>query len=98
MSKPKTAEDVRAQLLSQFKGIADYWAALPDMTGSERCHGVVFSILATLDGSSDSMPSIDLLLSPHKDDKEYNISLGNDYYEKGMMINDCHLHELYKGN
>ncbi len=94
MSKAKTVDEVKEEFLSQVKCIAHYWANLPDKTSLERCDGVAFSILNILDGCS-SLPAFDLLVSPHEDDKQFNIDEGEDYYEPKMMINDCMLHEEY---
>ena len=94
MSRAKTAEEVREEFLIHIREISNYWSSLPNRTDKERCDGVAFSILNIIDGCS-SLPSFDLLVSPHEDDKQYNIDEGEDYYEPKMMINDCMLHEIY---
>lgn len=94
MSKSKSVEQVRGEFIDQVKVIASYWARLPNKTEMERCDGVAFSILNILDGCSN-MPAFDLLVSPHEDDKQFNIDEGEDYYEPKMMINDCMLHDAY---
>ena len=94
MSKAKSAEQVRNELISQIKLLSSYWANLEGKTDRERCDGVAFSILNIFDGTS-SLPAFDLLVSPHEDDKQFNIDEGEDYYEPKMMINDCMLHELF---
>jgi hypothetical protein len=40
---------------------------------------------------------MDISLSPHPDDKEYHKSLHEDWYEDGMIINDCdyELHHMF---
>jgi hypothetical protein len=97
MSSEKPAGEVKDELLDHIRCVADYWARLPDKTPKERCDGVAFSILTMIDGCSGGMPAFDLLVSPHEDDKKYNIDNGNDYYQPKMMINDCMLHdEFYK--
>ena len=75
--------------------IAAYWANEERATVREKCDGVAFSILNIFDGTSGGMPAFDLLVSPHPDDKQYHINEGSNYYEPGMMINDCHLHDMY---
>jgi hypothetical protein len=94
MSRAKTAEEVRSELLSQIRCIAHYWSNLPDKSASERCDGVAFSILNIFDGTS-AMPAFDLLVSPHESDKQFHIDEGDDYYEPQMMINDCMMHDEY---
>tara|TARA_R110000868_G_scaffold162439_1_gene393707 strand:+ start:40912 stop:41217 length:306 start_codon:yes stop_codon:yes gene_type:complete len=94
MSKAKSVEEVRKEFLYQVSAISSYWASLPNKTEIERCEGVAFSILNILDGCS-SLPAFDLLVSPHEDDKQFNIDEGEDYYEDKMMINNCMLHEEF---
>lgn len=94
MSRAKTAEEVRVELIEQIKCISSYWTNIPEKSDKDRCEGVAFSILNILDGCS-SLPAFDLLVSPHEDDKQFNIDEGKDYYEPKMMINDCMLHELF---
>ncbi len=90
--RAKTPEEVREQLLRHFKFISKYWATLDNKTTQERCDGLVFSILSTLDGSSLELPSFDLIPSPHPDDKEYYIDNGENWIEP-VVINDTMLHE-----
>lgn len=93
----KTKEEVRDEFVSSVKGVANYWARLEGKTDKEKCEGTAFSILTLIDGCAD-MCALDISLSPHPDDKEYNESNGDDWYEDGMVINDdCHLHDLFHG-
>lgn len=41
---------------------------------------------------------MDIVLAPHKDDMEYQRQLGENWYQEGMVINECHhMHdEWYK--
>lgn len=93
MSRPKTTEEVQKEFIGQIKCISRYWANL-NVTKKEMCDGVAHSILSMLDGAS-ALPAFDLLISPHEDDKQFDISNGDNYYEPKMMINDCMLHELF---
>ena len=95
MSRVKTEEEVKKELLDHIKMIANYWAKLPDKSAEERCDGVAFSILTMIDGCSGEMPGFDLLVSPHEDDKQYHVDNGDNYYEPKMMINNCMLHDEY---
>lgn len=94
MSKAKTVEEVREDLLNHIRALAQYWAGLPNKTDLEKCNGLAFSILNIFDGTS-SLPAFDIHVAPHPNDKQYAIDNGVDYYEPGMMINDCLLHEMY---
>jgi hypothetical protein len=97
-----TAEEVRDMLLENFRHTAKYWADLPDVdkaTGTkktilDRCDGVVFSILAALDGCGMTLPAIDLKLAPHPEDKEFLREEGSNWFEPGMEISFS-LHEHY---
>lgn len=95
MSKELTAEQVREEVLGHLRHLAFYWASLPDQTPKERCEGMAFSMLTMIDGCS-SLPSFDLVVRPHPDDKQFLIDEGEDYYVDGQVINgDVHLHDLF---
>ena len=95
-----TEEEVRDMLLEQIRVVARYWANLPDvdrvtgraLTIHDRCDGVAFSILSILDGSS-TLPAFDLTVCPHKEDKQYYIENGENWFKK-TTISDM-LHEHY---
>ena len=55
--------------------------------------GLCHSILAFLDGRTTNFPSVDLVICGAEGDKEYHISEGENWYEKGMVINDVSLTE-----
>lgn len=93
--RAKTAEEVRQEFLNHVHSLVIYWANLPDRTVEEKCDGVAFSILNIFDGTTMGLPAMDLVLAPHPDDKAFNQSEGNNWYEPGMVINDCMLHELF---
>ena len=88
-----TADQLRDTLLAQFKALARYWADLPEIspvTGDKqtihgRCEGVVFSILAELDGCG-ALPSFDLTAHVHPDN--------DDQTYEGVVISDM-LHEHF---
>lgn len=96
MSRAKTVEEVREEFLDHIRMIASYWSNESRVTSAkERCDGVAFSILNIFDGTSGGMPAFDIVVRPHPDDQQFAIDNNKDYYEDGMMINDCHLHEMY---
>lgn len=108
MTEPRayTPDELRDQLLEQAVGMARYWARLPEtnratgakMTVQDRCEGVVFSILAMLDGSS-ALPGVDLVFQPHPDDKEYLRGNGENWVEPGTTVSDMlheHMHRFTK--
>ena len=97
MSRAYTKEEVRDQFLNHVRGLIDYWSARPDST-KECVEGVAFSILAALDGGS-GLPAFYVVASPHPSDRDFNKSLGENYYPSASLMNDIagDLHErLFK--
>ena len=96
MSKPraKTAEEVREEFVSHVRMLARYWANVSGQTVEEKCEGVAFSILVTIDGGSAELPAFDMIPAPHEDDKQYYIDNDENWYEK-VVVNDCQLHEMF---
>lgn len=96
-NKPRawTEEEVRQQFLDHIRIIRDYWLNLPDKTEAEKMDGLCFSFLTLIDGCGMSLPAINLSLSPHKDDKDFSIKYGENYYQPGMVFNDCYLHDIW---
>lgn len=91
-----TKEEARDMYLSHMRMLVDYWSKESKCkTERERLDGLAFSFLVMLDGGSSSLPAVDLSLSPHESDKEYLTSMGEKHFEKGMIINDCQLHDLW---
>ena len=95
MSRAYTPEEVRDMFLQHVKQIVTYWATLEGSHSIEdRCDGVAFSILSTLDGASPGLPALDLIPSPHPEDRAYHKQNGENYFVK-KVINNCQLHEHY---
>lgn len=94
--RAKTAEEVCEEFVSHVRHIAKYWAEveIENPTIRERCDGVAFTILSTIDGATLELPAFDMIPAPHEDDKQYHINNGENWYEKAVM-NDCQLHELF---
>jgi hypothetical protein len=57
--------------------------------------GLCHSIQAYLDGRTMDSPAIDLVLSPHDTDKAYYVGKGQNWFEKGMVINTDSLTENF---
>ena len=87
-------KEVRDRFLKKIKSITNWWSNYEAKSNKERCEGVTFSILALIDGCSVDFPAINMLLAPHPDDKQYCIDNDEDYFEEGMLINNCCLHDL----
>lgn len=95
-SRAKTKQEARKEFLEHIQNCSEYWANLPDKTPQERCDGLVFSILAMLDGDSMALPAMDVSFHPHPDDKEFLKGEGENWHDPHIVINDdCQLHELW---
>lgn len=89
-AKEITREEARYLFLKHMVSMVDYWENESRATTSkEKLEGLLFSILAALDGSSAEIPGYILIPSTHDSDKEYAIKQGYDYYP--------HCEELPKG-
>jgi hypothetical protein len=107
MSEPRayTKEEVRKQLLDSIRGLINHWEESaksgrldnrPEGRTKAAMNGLAFSILNIFDGTSMSLPSFDLVLRPHEDDKKFNIENGSNWFEDGQVINDdLYLHEIW---
>lgn len=91
--RAKTAEEVRKEFLDYLGVTIKYWCSLPDKTKEDACDGVVFSILNIFDGTTIRFPAMDIVLKPHPGDQEYCRAENKNWYEDGMVINNCMLHE-----
>lgn len=98
-AKAKTAEEVREEFLRHISDLVEYWDSESRAhTLRERLDGLAFSILNIFDGTTTALPAFNISCAPHPDDKEFSISNGEDWYEDGLVINDCSLHELWYRN
>jgi len=93
--RAKTAEEVRTEFLKKVQSLAQYWGNVEGKTDVEKCEGLAFSILNIFDGTSADLPAMDISLAPHESDKDYCIDNGENWYEPGMIINNCTLHESF---
>lgn len=93
MSRPFTEKEVRSVFLDQVRCLVQYWS---EQEGSKEdcCQGVAFSIMNIFDGCSGGLPAFDIIVRPHPDDKQFHIDEDENYFEDGMLVNDCMLHEI----
>lgn len=109
MTTPRayTVEEMRVMFFRHIHAIADNWITT-DLTRPEflkavakdgelryRMEGMIFSFLVLLDGGAGMMPAFDLSPSPHESDEEFHRSEGSNWWPKGVVINECQLHELW---
>lgn len=100
MSRAKTVEEMRGEFLGHIRTMVRYWSGEMDPSVKARSKedaldGLAFSILSAIDGSSVALPAIDLVPSPHPDDKQYCQDNDYDWWEPTAINGDCHLHELW---
>ncbi len=97
MNNAYRKEEMRDIFLDAVKCYVNYWNNL-DIPSNEKLEGLVFGIMSIIDGTSGAMPcSIDLVLRPHPDDKQYYIENDEKWIKDGMCINDdVMLHEYLK--
>jgi hypothetical protein len=97
--KPKAipAEDLRDEFLRCIRSYCKYWAEekrTPEV--EKKLEGLAFSILTLIDGHTDAMTAMDIVMRPHPSDKAFHVSQGEDWIKAGTVINrDCILHELF---
>jgi hypothetical protein len=88
-----TQDEAREKLLGHMRTLVSYWARQPG-SDTDKINGFASSVLNIFDGTSAEMPALDIVVRPHPDDKDYRISLGENYYEYGQCINGgVHMHE-----
>jgi hypothetical protein len=80
MPREKTKEEVKQEFLKNIHSLVDYWNEVDEKDNKERLEGLAFSILVLLDGDNAGSPGFIVAPLPHKDDKQYDIDNGNDYY------------------
>jgi len=102
VSKPREFDprEMRDMLLDHLKDVAHYWANLPQAAvdcrsrgiseAEYRAEGIVFSILAMLDGVAVGMPAFNLTVSTHPSDPEYLRSQGENWWPDGKVVEVAH--------
>lgn len=99
MSKAYTVEEVREKFLNYLHALVDYWDKVNSRNSKEKMEGLIHSILVTFDGHQMEFPALDIVLRPHPDDKDYCISIHEQWFEDGMCINDdVNLHYMWYHN
>lgn len=93
MSRAYTEKEMRDRMLSHMKSLVKYWSN-EKSDSYEACDGLAFSILSMIDGSTMSVPALDIIPAPHPEDKEYCQSCNENWFEP-KVINNCMLHELW---
>lgn len=96
MIEPYSPQECRQKIYEHMRSLCEYWSVKSRReTERERMEGLCFSILTMFDGCTMDLPAMDIRMAPHKDDKAYLIEHGERYFEPGMLINNCHLHDEF---
>jgi hypothetical protein len=86
-SREYSEEEIKEQFLEHIRMLVNYWDKdVSNKTQTERLSALAFSILSTIDGCSVSLPAFILSPLPHKDDKEYAIEHGENYYPQNHKL------------
>lgn len=95
MSRALTPLEVQDVFLTEVANIAEEYANDEDLTSSEKCHGVAFSVLAAIDGSRGISP-MQLVAIPAENTKQICIDQGEDFVQPGTILNpEFNLHTRY---
>ncbi len=94
--RPLTKNEGKRRLLVELSDIARIWAGYSGKTPLEQCRGVVFSVLALLDGEGGDFPAVDLVLRPAEDDKAWHQKRGENWTEDGTTFAEGDLHDKWK--
>lgn len=83
MTKPKeyTKEEVRKLFLRYCANILEYWHKCDRAPSTrEKMEGLLFSVLAAIDGSAMDLPGFMLVPFPDVADKDYCIKEGQNWF------------------
>jgi hypothetical protein len=109
-SREWTGDEIREKFLGHLSNMVDYWADLTSdgkagspKTIRDRLNGLAFSFLSMLDGCVMDMPAIELVPTPHSEDKHHHQDHGNNWWpepppeiEDATTIHGIYmLHELW---
>ncbi len=75
-----TEDEVREMFLKHVWHTIKYWDELPQKSTTEWLEGLAFSMLAAIDGCSAGIPAFILAPLPAKEDKEYHMKEGENYF------------------
>lgn len=89
-----TEDEIREKLIKHFIVLQEYWEELDDKTTQERMSGMLFSILAALDGSSIDIPAFKIIPITDPSDKDFHKSLGENWYPETDVDIGGGLHEI----
>ena len=93
-------------MLGYIRSMVNYWCTT-DLTRPEfaseirrigetrwRMDGLIHSVLVMLDGGS-GLPAFSIAPDPHPSDEDYHRSEGDNWWPRGVVLNECQLHEIW---
>ncbi len=99
-----TEEEARDKFLKLWASYVRYWLdEAREQTAKGKLEGLAFSLLVILDGGSAALPGFVVAPNPHKDDRAFCITQGQNYYPEGPTV-ECdiagslhdHIHEYLR--
>lgn len=82
-----TKEEMEDMIYAHMANIAHYWAKESRaQVPIEKCMGVVHSILAMFGGRTEQLPALDIIPSPHEEDKEYYKSKDENWFPDDIKL------------
>ena len=98
MTEPRelTGEEARTMFLDHIKALVSYWSFVDDRPCLGKMNGLVFSILAALDGASGGLPAFAVKPAPHPVDKEYHRELGKNWWPEESVDISGSLHDSWQ--
>ncbi len=91
-----TKVEAKDAFLTHIRALIDYWSRVDGQNEKEKLSGLAFSILNIFDGTTIALPAMDIVLRPHKSDKQFCKENGENWWVAGMVINDeATLHEEF---
>lgn len=95
MCREKLPDEVRDELIRTMRHRIRHSLTYSDPNDkAAQTDAALHAVLCIFDGVT-GLPAFDLVVKPHPDDKEYNETLGQDWYPSGVVINgNQYLHDL----
>lgn len=90
-----TQQEAKEVFLNHVRCMIRYWRDEEGTSTEDKLSGLAFSILSLIDGSTLSLPAMDLVLRPHESDQQYCAAQGENWWVDGMVVNGSPLHEEF---
>ena len=100
MAREMTRAEVQDEFLNCIRLLAVYWSTMENVRGlatEDVIDGIVFSILAILDGEHGTLPAFRVIPNPHPNDKAFAKGLHENWFPAPSIDYDIagDLHERW---